>query len=234
MAQCDGLDGAEDGLISDPQQCNADLSGLQCAGEAGSDCLTEAELGVIEKWWTPPTNAAGEVLYPARIEPGSEMFWWLWLTGNEKGGGKLVPLFGAGFGAYMAFEDDPGAGWTLNDFDLENDPARMARAAAIFNSDSADLTKFREAGGKMIVWHGWGDSIVPPGKTLDWYAKASAAAGGEDRLKENVALFMLPGVDHCGLLPGPGGIDQAGIDPMTPLEAWMNDGTMPTSVLAVQ
>ena len=232
MAQCDGLDGTEDGLIDDPRQCNADLSALQCSGEAGVDCLTEAELGVIEKWRGPAVNAAGEVLYPGGIAPGSEMHWWLWLTGNADGGGKLVPTFGAGFGAYMAFEDDPGAGWTLNDFDLEKDPARMGRASDTYNGDDPDISAFRAAGGKMIVWHGWGDSIVSPYKTLDWYEKASATAGGEEALSENVALFMVPGVDHCGILPGPGGISQAGIDPMTPLEAWLNDGTKPTGILA--
>ena len=231
MAQCDGLDGAEDGLISDPRLCKADLSALQCTGDAGADCLTEAELGVIEKWRGPAVNAAGEVLYPGGILPGSEMFWWLWLTGNDKGGGKLVPAFGTGFGAYMAFDEDPGAGWTPNDFDLEKDPARMARAAAMYNGDNPDLSKFREAGGKMIVWHGWADAIVPPLKTIDWYEKASAAAGGEEVLKENVALFMVPGVDHCGILPGPGGVGMASIDPMTPLEAWMNEGTLPQSIM---
>lgn len=73
---------------------------------------------------------------------------------------------------------------------------------------------------------------MPPGKTQDWYARAGAAAGGEEALKENVALFMIPGLDHCGILPGPGGISQAQLDPMTPLEAWLNDGTPPHSIMA--
>ena len=101
----------------------------------------------------------------------------------------------------------------------------------MYNGDNPDLSKFREAGGKMIVWHGWADAIVPPLKTIDWYEKASAAAGGEEALKENVALFMVPGVDHCGILPGPGGVGMASIDPMTPLEAWMNEGTLPQSIM---
>lgn len=232
MAQCDGLDGKADGLISNPLDCHADLSSLTCTGDAGPDCLSQAEQDVIEKWRQPPTNAAGEVLYPGGILPGSEPFWWLWLTGNGKGGGKLIPLFGNSFGAYMAFDHDPGVGWTLLDFDLEKDPARMAHAAGVYNGDNPDLSAFRRAGGKMIVWHGWADSIVPPGKTLDWYAKASEAAGDEETLKENVALFMIPGVDHCGILPGPGGISQANLDPLTPLEAWMNEGIAPQGIMA--
>ncbi|TDA69664.1 tannase/feruloyl esterase family alpha/beta hydrolase, partial [Halomonas marinisediminis] len=72
---------AEDGVIADPRACEVDLSGLQCTGAAGDDCLTEAELDVLAKWRQGPVNAAGEQLYPGGIPEGSEPFWWLWLTG---------------------------------------------------------------------------------------------------------------------------------------------------------
>ncbi len=234
MAQCDALDGAEDGVIADPRACDADLSALQCQGEAGTDCLTAAELEVIAKWRQAPVNSAGEQLYPGGIAPGSEPFWWLWLTGREGGAPGLVPAFATGFGRFMAFDDDPGETWTPLDFDFDRDPARMTAAYATYNGDNPDISAFRAAGGKMIVWHGWADVIVPPFKTVDWYEKAAAAAGGEETLKENVALFMIPGLDHCGLLPGPGGISQASLDPLTPLEAWMNDGMRPDSILATE
>lgn len=130
----------------------------------------------------------------------------------------------------MAFDQDPGHGWTAADFDMEADPGRMTRSAGLYNADSPDISAFRAAGGKMIVWHGWADAIVTPYKTVDWYEKAAEAAGGEDTLKENVALFMVPGLDHCGILPGPGGLSQNALDPMTPLEAWLADGTVPDSI----
>ncbi len=43
---------------------------------------------------------------------------------------------------------------------------------------------------------------------------------------------MVPGVDHCGILPGPDGINAASLDPMSPLEAWLNEGTAPASIMA--
>lgn len=232
MRQCDGLDGKNDGFIADPRQCQADLSVLACKeGADPKTCLNPAELGVIEKWRQGPQNAAGEQLYPGGIPAGSESFWWLWLTGKEGGGGKLVPVFAKNFGAYMAFPEDPGPTYSTQDFDFETDPARLATMAAIYNSDSPDLSAFREAGGKMIVWHGWADAIVTPFKTIDWHEKAAAAAGGEDALAGNVQLFMIPGMDHCGLLPGTGGISQASIDPLSALEAWVEEGQVPTTLL---
>lgn len=223
LEQCDAVDGATDGTIADPRACDVNYSDLG---------LTNQQMDTLMKWREGPRNAAGEQLYPGGIPEGSEPFWWLWLTGNGKGGGNLVPAFVTNFGRYMAFPVDPGPEWSPLDFDMENDPARLATMASVYNGDSPDLTKFRAAGGKMIVWHGWADAIVTPYKTVDWFEKAAAEAGGEDVLAENVALFMVPGVDHCGILPGPDGINAAALDPMTPLEAWMNDGTQPVSILA--
>jgi len=68
-------------------------------------------------------------------------------------------------------------------------------------------------------------------RSFEWYEQASEAAGGEEVLKENIALFMVPGLDHCGILPGPGGINAAAIKPLTPLEAWLNDGVLPQSIM---
>ncbi|MEM8957387.1 MAG: tannase/feruloyl esterase family alpha/beta hydrolase [Pseudomonadota bacterium] len=223
LAQCDGLDGAEDGVIADPRQCEVDYSGLG---------LTNQQLDALAKWREGPRNAAGDQLYPGGIPEGSEPFWWLWLTGNAEGAGKLVPAFATGFGRYMAFDDDPGPTWSPMDFDFESDPARMSMATATYNGDDPDISAFRAAGGKMIVYHGWADAIVTPYKTLDWHEKAAELAGGEDALAENVALFMVPGLDHCGILPGPGGISAAALDPLTPLEIWLEGGAAPASILA--
>lgn len=223
LAQCDGVDGAEDGVIADPRQCKIDYSSLG---------LTNQQLDTLSKWREGPRNTAGEQLYPGGVPEGSEPFWWLWLTGNADGGGRLVPVFATGFGRYMAFDDDPGVTWSPLDFDFDADPDRMGVATATYNGDDPDLSAFREAGGKMIVWHGWADAIVTPYKTIDWYEKAVDAAGGETALKENVALFMVPGLDHCGILPGPNGINAAALDPLTALEAWLDSANPPTSIMA--
>lgn len=232
MAACDALDGTTDGLIGDPRRCNADLSSLQCSTENGSDCLSKAELGVLEKWRSGPKNSKGEQLYPGGVPFGSEPFWQLWLTGYENGGGRLVNAFTSNFGAYMAFEEDPGANWSPRLFNFDEDPDRLQTMAKVYNSDNPDISAFRTAGGKMIVWHGWADSIVTPFKTVDWYEKAAELAGGKEKLSENIALFMVPGMDHCGILPGPGGVSQSILDPLTALETWMDTNTPPTTIAA--
>ncbi|WP_236638242.1 tannase/feruloyl esterase family alpha/beta hydrolase [Mangrovicoccus ximenensis] len=222
IEQCDAADGTEDGRIEDPRACEVDYSGLG---------LSEAQLATLSKWRQGPRNAAGEQLYPGGIPEGSEPFWWLWLTGKD-GAASLAEGFATGFTRHMAFDPDPGAGYSPLDFDFETDPARMAAAAATYNGDSADLAAFRAAGGKMIVYHGWADAIVTPYKTVDWYRKAAGKAGTEAALNENVKLFMIPGLDHCGILPGPDGVNWSSLDPMTPLEAWLDGGPAPETIMA--
>ena len=228
MKQCDAEDGTEDGIIEDPRRCAVDLSVLRCeAYQEDATCLTDAELEVVEKWRQGPRNQAGEQLYPGGVPEGSERFWWLWLTGKPEGGGRLIPLFAKNFGAYMAFEDDPGASYSPLDFDFETDPKRLEAMAAIYNSDRPDLTAFIAAGGKMIVWHGWADAIVTPYKTVDWYEKLASNTGGKEELKKNVQLFMIPGMDHCGLLPGANGVDQDSLNMLEALEDWVEKGIAP-------
>jgi hypothetical protein len=71
----------------------------------------------------------------------------------------------------------------------------------------------------------------------DTHRSPSPSKGGlkwsvTDTIKENVALFMMPGLDHCGLLPGPGELTQANLDPMTPLKAWLTAVVTPTPIMA--
>ena len=73
----------------------------------------------------------------------------------------------------------------------------------------------------MITWHGLADVVVPHGKTVDYYRQL-ADTHGLDELQGTNRLFLLPGVDHCGIQPGPG-ITSAGFDPLTALETWLGN-----------
>jgi feruloyl esterase len=215
VSACDAADGVEDGIV-DPAACDFDPATLE--EELGAE-----KVAVLEKWYSEAETSAGEELYPAAVPVGSEPYWGLWLTGFAEGGGALVPrAFGPNFLEYMAFEDDPPADWTIQDFDFDADPPRMEAAAATYNSDDPDLTAFAEAGGKLLMWHGWADAIVFPGKTVDYFEELTETTG-----EEFAQLFMIPGMDHCGILPSGPGISQDGFDPLSALEAWVEEGTPP-------
>jgi hypothetical protein len=235
LAQCDSADGSEDGMISDPRKCSVDLSTIQCtAGDSEASCLSTAELAVVSKWRQGPQDDAGNQLYPGGIPEGSERFWWLWLTGNKDGGsGKLLPLLADEYLKYMGFMDDPGPSYSILNFDIEEDSSLLdEKNSTLYRADSTELKPFRDAGGKMIVWHGWADAMVTPYKTVEWFGKVSAAFGGEEKAQEFIQLFMIPGMDHCGVLPGENGLDQSSIDPLLALETWVEKGIKPESIMS--
>ena len=229
LTQCDAADGAEDGAVADPAACEPDLSALACEGP-DEGCLTAPEMEALAAWREGPRDSSGARLYPGGVPVGSEAFWPLWLTGAE-GGAPLLDAFAGSFLAHMAFPEDPGAGYDPLGFDLDADPARMEAAAAAYNADDPDLTAFAAAGGRMIVWHGWADPLVTPQKTVDWHAAVGAAIGEAAR-DEAVSLHMIPGLDHCGILPGPAGVTQADLDPLAAMEAWLDTGTPPEDLRA--
>jgi feruloyl esterase len=232
LAQCDAADGAEDGAVADPAACAPDLSALACQGAdvADAGCLDEAEMAALEAWRQGPRASDGTQLYPGGVPAGSEAFWPLWLTGPE-GGAPLLDAFATNFLAHMAFADDPGAGYDPMTFDLDADPARMEAAAATYNADDPDISAFAEAGGRMLVWHGWADALVTPDKTVDWHEAVGEAIGAQAR-DAAVSLHMIAGLDHCGILSGPAGVTQADLDPLTALEAWLESGTPPADIRA--
>lgn len=193
--------------------------------------MTAAELTVIEKWRQGLRNKAGEQIYPGGLPEGLERFWWLWLTGRPGEGRSLISRFAKDFGAYMAFEDGPGPGYSPLDFDFEQEPQRLAAMAEIYNADRPDLTEFIAAGGKMIVWHGWADAIVTPYKTIDWYEKPAANTGGEAALRKNIRLFMITGLGHCGVLPGANGIGEKSLNLLEALEDWVEKDIAPQTIL---
>ena len=213
---------ASDGLVSDPHACDFKPSSLQCQSGDGPDCLSAAEVATLEKWYAGPHDSHGQQLYPGGLPPGSEANWGVWLTG---GGGRppAMPLFGQDFLRYMAFVPDAGPLYTAREFDFDRDPARLAPMAALYNAATfipatgevagADLSAFAKRGGRMIVYHGWGDPLVTPYMTVAWYEAWVKAAGGMDAAQATARLFMIPGMDHCGINANNASITDTGIDP---------------------
>ena len=233
-----------DGLVADPRKCDFRPETLQCKADTGPDCLSADEVGVLRKWYAGPHDATGKELYAGGLPPGSEANWALWLTGFANRP-PAMPLFARDFLRYMAFEPDAGPTYKVTDFDLDRDPAKLAPMAALYNAttwvpgtpghvEGPDLSAFTKRGGKMVIWHGWGDPLVTPYLTVAWYDMLARQAGGVDKARDTARLFMVPGMDHCGINPNNDSITDTGLDPLTALEAWVEHGTAPDSLLATR
>ena len=133
----------------------------------------------------------------------------------------------------MAFQDDPGERYQVTDFDFDKDPPQLAFMAEIYNAMNPNLSRFNARGGKLLMYHGLADPLVTPQKTLDYYAAVQKAAGGD--VTDYFRLFMIPGMDRCGLpvQRGPGIIED-GFDPLTALEKWVEEGVAPDSLMTTK
>ena len=92
-------------------------------------------------------------------------------------------------------------------------------------SDNPELAEFRDAGGKMIVFHGVSDPVFSVNDTADWYSKLDANNGGN--AGEFAKFYPVPGMTHCS-----GGPAVEGFDMFAELVAWVENGTEPQAVTA--
>jgi feruloyl esterase len=230
---CDAIDGLKDGLISDPRACRFDPATLACEGEETDNCLTTSQVDALRKMYDGPRDSGGRQLISG-VPFGSEPYWGRWVIGETADGRDDFSLrHSMEYMRYMAFVEDPGEPYTLADVDFDRDPQRMEQMGQIYNVDNPDLDAFRERGGKLLMWHSWADAAPPPMPVVAYYQAVEERLGTRERTQDFFRLFMVPGMDHCGIGEGPG-ITQSGFDPLTALEKWVEHGEAPTSLLATK
>jgi len=145
----------------------------------------------------------------------------------------LVFLFARENLRYLAFQEDPGDRYSVTDFDFDNDPQRLEFMSKIKNADNPDLELYRKKGGKLLMYHGWGDAAVPPWTSIEYYEAVEHNVGNREETQAFFRLYMIPGMDHCGILEGPG-ITDGGVDFLAELEKWVEMGEAPESVLTTK
>jgi feruloyl esterase len=230
LAQCDSSDGVADGAIGLPRACTVDVSRLPLCESTTDDttgsCFTAAEIGVLQRWYAGPVDSSGRQLYPG-IPPGSEPYWIVWFLDPP---GMTAPgnALGGDYARYLGFPEELPAGYTALDFDFDQDPVRLETNGEMLNGLNPDLHEFRNAGGKLLMWHGWQDPLVLPDQSVAYYESVETSMGGQEAVQEFMRLFMIPGQGHCWELSSdlP---DQ--FDPLDALERWVEDGQAPARLL---
>ena len=255
LAKCDANDGIRDGVIDDPLRCHfdpaVDLAGKMCPGNGNADnCFTPVQIQTIKDIYAGPRDSKGVQVYKGRAL-GSESGWMNTII--PYAGNKLFPgsLGTAGDHLnYLFYETDPGVPppdptnlssvpnkkknppeWAWWEFNIDDVTAGKGNfMMEITDAKDPDLRPFlTQKGGKLILYHGWGDPQVPPEPTLDYYKDVVTAAfkGDLKPARDRARLFMIPGMDHCRGGPGPNSWDK-----LAPLVDWVEKGTAPDFLVA--
>jgi hypothetical protein len=223
-------------VIDDPRQCGFNPASIQCPpGTRSYSCLTSAQVTAVRKFYRGPVDQDGRSLYNGGEPYGSELGWVGEFVSpasdSHAPGDSEEATLALNYLKYMAFEPNPPASFTLADLRFtDQEFAAIDRLGnAIYNANDPDLRAFEAHGGKLILYHGWADQAIAPWSTLDYYAAVEHAMGGFRASQDFSRLYMIPGAYHCLFAPN-GDVNIA--DFLTPLIAWVQDGTPPGAVPA--
>ena len=237
MERCDTLDGLQDGILNDPRQCDFDVTSLACGAESSDRCLTPEQIRVaqaiygdfeIDGKMSRGTPAGSEL-------PGNPLGWDRWITGGYSPDDALdfhpgadaegfedpvTPnarwAFATGLMRYFIFSDP---NWSYQGYDFSDFAQKTARIAHTLDADKPDLSAFRGRGGKLIIDNGWMDASLSAYKTIDYY---DSVIDFDPSARDDVRLFVRPGVTHCMGGPGPDGTNY-----IAALERWVDSGVAP-------
>ncbi|KAK8068037.1 tannase and feruloyl esterase [Apiospora saccharicola] len=189
LAQCDAIDGVEDGVIENPLLCDFDINSLACDASATDPmrCLTETQLAAAKDIYAGPvdsrTNAS---LYPG-FSLGSETQWAM--QEGELANAFTIPILQNMVFGNLAY-DAGNFNWG-SDVDLLNE-----RVGTYVDEINPDLSAFQKAGGKMIVMQSWADPYNAALWPIQHLKQLEEASGGN--VGDWFRLFMVPGGGHCG------------------------------------
>ena len=228
---CDGNDGLKDGIIDDPRRCHFDPVKLLCrngsSGLAGSDdatCLTQAQVDAVKKVYDGVKSPhTGEQIFAG------------WPRGSEGFGDSPIQSWRqyvmdpaepmrVGFFRYFLFHDP---NWDWRTIDWDRDLAYADQKLPFMQAVERDLTLFKKHGGKLLMYTGWADPVVPPQDTAAYYDGVVKTMGGIEKTREFFRFFAAPGMGHCGGGPGPNQFDT-----LAALEQWVEKGAAPDKLIA--
>jgi feruloyl esterase len=216
-AKCDMNDGLKDGQIGDPRLCHFNPLDYVCKSGATTGCLTQEQADAASAFYMEQKSASGDRVGDRAFLPGSEVSY-LGMQDNP----VMKRSFYEDFFKYMGLIPNPGPAWKFENFDLNSDYKRLGLIQSLLQADNPDLTKFRDAGGKLIFYHGWADGGPSPLTSIDFYQKIERTMGGRASTQNFLRLFMIPDMDHCA-----GGKGAWTIDFLAYLENWVEKGKAP-------
>jgi feruloyl esterase len=106
-----------------------------------------------------------------------------------------------------------------------------------------DLTPFKNAAGKLVIFHGWRDANIFAESSINYYKSAQAVVGAST-VNAISRMFLVPGMDHCSGGTGPNEFGQvnwkkppnasAENDVIAALDRWVTAGIAPERLVAAK
>lgn len=195
LSQCDALDGLPDGILEAPDLCRYKADGLLCGNgtaQPGS-CLTAKQVNTVNTIFSDMLAPNGTVLYP-RMQPGSEATgaFDTYYNGQASDKSDWIKFVVMADPAFDLAKFTPDL-WARSD---ELNPANIATL-------EADISAFRDRGGKLLHYHGTMDPVISSDMSPRYYESVRAALRLEPAdMDAFYRYFRISGMGHCSGGPG--------------------------------
>ncbi len=235
MRACDGLDGVEDGLISNVAACRFDPATLLCAGGAKTKgCLTPQQLKTVETFATEQRTAQPlwngvETMPGFNVLAGGDLTGSMGLLHHAEHppkvllnsfyyviGDQVLRFFLTGEKHFNALTFDTTTGGPY-----AKDLLPQSEAS---DASKSDLSAFADHGGKFLMLHGTSDVTIPTGSSVLYYQMVQRSMG-QQKMDRFLRFYLVPGFGH-----GRGAFN-AGFDALGVLDRWLDTGAAPENLV---
>ncbi|KAG4433440.1 hypothetical protein IFR05_011086, partial [Cadophora sp. M221] len=219
ISACDELDGVKDGFILDPSSCTFDPMTVvgqkfNCSSTGISGILSVDGATIVSAAWSSVRTEDGRLLNGRPLSYGPN---------------RGAPLLGIADTICSSSDNSSTTSCTGNPlsiavewikyylakdetFDFSQIKRRqydtlfrqsINQYSSIIGTSDADLTDFKESGGKLLTWHGLDDQLLSLDNTVEYWERVKEQ---DPEIDGYYRLFAAPGVLHCaggsGWFPG--------------------------------
>lgn len=235
---CAGKDGGAptDDFLTNPAACHFDPETLpKCPpGKDEAGCLTDKQLTTLKSMYKGPVNPrTGERIYTP-IPVGSE--------NSASGLVYQQNALQSPSALFYPYKWVFGREFDYKTFDFDKDQDKLdAELAPVLNANNTDLRALQKRGGKLLMYSGTADPLVPYQDAVTYYERVVREQGGNARTQTFFRFFLIPGMAHCGGGPGLNDCGQSlslnvpkdsRHDLLTALMKWVEAGEAPDRIIA--
>jgi hypothetical protein len=226
MKVCDGLDGVEDGMISNIAAAEEKTEEIL---KALRPDLSEEQLRTLKTFASPmPFSfplANGITLAPGyKVFQGAPLvdrFWNQYGTSPTARDGVLAQ-FGDAVIRYQIMRDKD---FNPVNFNPEQWKDEIIQASELLDATNPDISSFKENGGKLLLLHGTTDQLITFQGTVDYYNRL-VGKFGQSALDEFLKFYLVPGYGHSK-----GEIFTMGTDLLGALDDWVVNQKAPANMV---
>jgi feruloyl esterase len=214
LKACGTSVGLAQGFIEDPERCQFDPGALLCKNGDANDCLTAPQVQRMRELYRGPVDPrTGKVIFPGPAVGAESQF--------EAGGGTEPLQPPVDLYRYMVYKNR-NWDWKTMDYAASVDKAVQVIDPLLRVDDN--LNAFLNRGGKLMLYVGWTEGHN--GNDLVNYYRALVRNVGAAKAN-NVRLFLVPGMNHCGGGAGCDTFEKAGV-----VDEWVGSGNAPDQILS--